>query len=133
MLLLDTHVLVWLDEGSRRLGARALEKTNQALAEGELSVSAVSFWEVGMLVSKGRLEVNMDLYAWRLELLQNGLREIPLDGAIALRSAHLEDFHGDPADRIIVATAMVYSATVVTADQKILGWDKGLRKLDATV
>ena len=122
MILLDTHVLVWLDEGNSRLGADTLLHINSALASGTLAVSAISFWEIAMLVRKNRLEMQLDPGIWRNDLLNSGLREIPMDGAIGIRAAELSRFHGDPADRIIVATALQIAATLVTADQKILGW-----------
>lgn len=132
MLLLDTHVLVWLDEGSPRLGPKALQTINQALVAGQLGVAAISFWEIAMLARKERLSICIELDVWHRELLQNGLREIPLDGSTAFRAGQLPNFHGDPADRMIVATALEHSATLVTADQKILEWDKLQQKINAS-
>lgn len=133
MLICDTHVLVWLDEGNSRLGANALQAMNKALATGQLAVASISFWEIAMLVEKGRLDIRIELDVWRLELLQNGLLEIPLQGSTALRAGQLQAFHGDPADRMIVATALENSATLMTADRKILGWDGLHQKFDASV
>ena len=132
MLILDTHVLIWLDEGNPRLGTKAVQTIDRALAEEKLAVATVSFWEVGMLIKKERLEIKMEMDAWRMDLLKNGLKEIPLDGATALFAARLENFHGDPADRMIIATALRNSATLATADKRILSWEKLPRKLDAT-
>ena len=131
MMLLDTHVLIWLDEGNPRLGRETLTRLDAALAEGQLAVSAISFWEVAMLVQKGRLEIQMDMNLWRKELIESGLLEVPLDGAIGIHAAYLQDFHGDPADRLIVATALEASAMLVTADEKILAWQKLPQRLDA--
>jgi PIN domain nuclease of toxin-antitoxin system len=122
MMLLDTHVLVWLDEGGPRLGKSALRQIDAELSTGNLAVSAISFWEIAMLIQKGRLEMRLEVDVWRRELLESGLREIPLDGAIAIRAGGLQDFHGDPADRLIVATALQTSSILMTADQKILDW-----------
>ncbi len=133
MLICDTHVLVWLDEGNPRLGANALQTMNKALATGQLAVASISFWEIAMLVEKGRLDIRIELDVWRLELLQTGLLEIPLQGSTALRADQLQAFHGDPADRMIVATALENSATLMTADRKILGWDALHQKVDASV
>ncbi len=133
MLICDTHVLVWLDEGNPRLGANALLAMNKALATGQLAVASISFWEIAMLVEKQRLDIRIELDVWRLELLQSGLLEIPLQGSIALRAGRLQAFHGDPADRMIVATALENSATLMTADRKILGWDALHQKVDASV
>ena len=133
MLICDTHVLVWLDEGNPRLGANALQTMNKALATGQLAVASISFWEIAMLVEKQRLDFRIELDVWRLELLQTGLLEIPLHGFTALRAGRLQAFHGDPADRMIVATALEKSATLMTADRKILGWDGLQQKVDASI
>ena len=122
MILLDTHALVWLDEGSERLGADAVAMADKALARGELGVSAISFWEVAMLVSKQRLEIKIPIHLWRRNLLESGLLEIPVSGTIGIQAAGLENFHGDPADRIITATALEASATLITSDKKMLAW-----------
>jgi PIN domain nuclease of toxin-antitoxin system len=130
-MLLDTHVLVWLDEGSQRLGNQSLSSIDAALKDGELGVSVISFWEVAMLVNKGRLKIQMDLQLWRRSLLESGLQEIPLTGELAIYSALVDDFHGDPADRMIVATAQHLNAELVTADEKILSWKHELLRIDA--
>jgi len=132
MLLLDTHVLVWLDEGNSRLGTKALQAINRALAAGRLGVASISFWEIAMLVEKERLDIRMELDTWRLELRHNGLLDIPLESSTALKASQLRDFHGDPVDRMIVATALEHAATLVTADRKILDWGKRLQTIDAT-
>jgi len=131
MKLLDTHVLVWLTEGNPRLGSDALLAINRALKAGKLGVPAICFWEIAMLVAKQRLTLQMDLNVWRFELLQTGLLEIPLQGSTAIRAGQLISFHGDPADRMIVSTAIENSATLITADEKILAWDQLLLKINA--
>lgn len=131
MLILDTHVLVWMDEGSSRLGKSAIQRIDEALAGGQLGVGTISFWEIAMLVEKGRLSMKTEVGIWRKELLQSGLVEIPLNGMVAIRAGQLISFHGDPADRIIVATAIENSAALVTADEKILSWDRFHHAIDA--
>ena len=131
MKLLDTHVLVWLTEGNPRLGSDSLQTINSALKAGKLGVPAICFWEIAMLVAKQRLTLQMDLNVWRFELLQTGLLEIPLQGSTAIRAGQLISFHGDPADRMIVSTAIENSATLITADEKVLRWDGLLQKIDA--
>ncbi len=131
MILLDTHTLIWLDEGSERLGKQSLSLINQAFKLEKLFVSAISFWEVAMLVEKGRLDMQIDVNLWRQQLIANGLQEISLTGNTAIHSATLKDFHGDPADRMIVATAINLTATLCTADKKILTWNNDLLRLDA--
>lgn len=131
MLLLDTHVLIWLDEGNPRLGNAALRAIDEALTAGELGVATISFWEVAMLIDKKRLRLQAAPADWRSELLQAGLQEIPLRGATAIRAGQLPLFHGDPADRLIVATAIENAATLVTADEKILAWRQLPQTIDA--
>ena len=131
MKLLDTHVLVWLTEGNPRLGSDSLHTINSALKAGKLGVPAICFWEIAILVAKQRLTLQMDLNVWRFELLQTGLLEIPLQGSTTIRAGQLISFNGDPADRMIVSTAIENSATLITADEKILGWDGLLQKIDA--
>ncbi len=83
-----------------------------------------------MRVQKGRLDLLIDLGVWRRDLLDRGLIEIPVDGDIATRAGLLPDMHGDPADRIIVATSLE-GHRLVTADGKILRWPGPLGRLDA--
>ena len=130
MILLDTHILKWQEQGDLRLGPQTRRAIARALQEDRAAVSAISFWEVGMRVQKGRLNFLLDLSAWRRDLLNLGLIEIPVDGGIATRAGQLPDIHGDPADRIIVATALS-GHQLVTADGKILGWPGPLNRLDA--
>ncbi len=130
MIRLDTHVLIWHEQGDLRLGPQTRRVIARALPEGDAAVSAMSFWEVGMRVQKGRLDHLLDLDAWRRDLLDQGLIEIPVDGGIAARAGLLPDMHGDPADRIIVGTAME-GHQLVTADGKILSWPGPLSRLDA--
>jgi PIN domain nuclease of toxin-antitoxin system len=131
MLLLDTHVLVWLDEGSPRLGELALQTIIESLSAGQLGVATISFWEVAMLIEKQRLTMQTELDVWRSDLLRTGLIEIPLRGSTAIRAGQPRMFHGDPADRIIVATVFENSATLMTADKKILAWKPLQQKIDA--
>ncbi len=131
MLLLDTHVLIWLDEGNSRLGKIALKTIIKSLSEGQLGIATISFWEVAMLIEKQRLTMKTELDVWRSDLLQTGLLEIPLRATTAIRAGQLPMFHGDPADRIIVATAIENGATLMTADSKILSWDDLPLKVDA--
>ena len=133
MILLDTHALVWLSEGNVKLGERSLSLSNKALKSEELFVSSVSFWEVAMLVEKGRLKMSLSVELWRKDLLDNGLQEISLNGKIAIQSAILPNFHGDPADRMIVATAINTSLTLCTADEKILDWQSQLTRINAKI
>ena len=133
MILLDTHTLVWLSEGNDKLGGRSLSLINKALKSKELFASSISFWEVAMLVEKKRLKMSLSVELWRKELLDNGLQEISLNGKIAIQSAILPNFHGDQADRMIVATAINTSLTLCTADEKILDWQSQLTRINAKI
>ena len=130
MILLDTHVLLWHEKGDRRLGIQTRERFVHEVAQGGLAISSISFWEVGMEIQKGRLAFRLDLATWRQDLLEQGLAEIPIDGRIAARAGLLPDLHGDPVDRLIVATALE-GHTLVTADRLILDWPGNLNRLDA--
>ncbi len=132
MILLDTHALVWLNEGLPRLGPRARQSADEALLEGSLAVSAVSFWEVAVLVQRRRIELDRPTDRWRQELLQSGLNEIPLDGNIAIMAIGLPDLHGDPADLFIAAPAIIKEARLITADRRLLNWSGPLECLDAS-
>ncbi len=131
MTFVDTHALIWLWTGDDHLGHGVKRNIDSALQDGELAVSAMTFWEVAMLRGKDRLDFPEDVSAWRRELLGQGVLEIPVDGEIGIRANELADFHADPADRIIVATAMT-GHQLVTADRRILDWPGELRRLDAT-
>ena len=130
MILADTHALIWLRTGDARLGAVARRALDNALRDEEFAVSAMTFWEVAMLRSKDRLDFPEDVGLWRRELLRQGLAEIPVDGEIGIRANALPDFHADPADRIIVATAQA-GHRLVTGDERILAWGGNLARLDA--
>jgi len=131
VIILDTHALVWMDAGDSSLGKRTIQTVDQALADDSLAVSAISFWEVGMLIRKRRMSMDFPPDVWRRDLLSKGLIELPVDGKAGIDAANLRDFHGDPSDRIIVATTLLTGASLVTADEKILNWEGLAHKLDA--
>ncbi len=131
MILLDTHALVWLDAGDKRLGKKAHRAVDRALADGELAVSAIGFWEVAMLIRRGRISLAIPVAAWRADLLRAGLVELPLTGEIGILAASLDDLPGDPADRMIAATASTHGGTLLTADRPLLEWKGHLSRLDA--
>ena len=130
MTLLDTHVLLWLRLGDARLGNLALREIDRAWHVGELAVSAITFWEVALLHQNRRIAFSGDVSLWRREQLEQGLVEVPVDGEIGVRANSLTDFHGDPANRIIVATALD-GHRLLTGDQRILSWGGDLDRLDA--
>ena len=131
LIVLDTHALLWLDQAIEEMGLTARADAQAALSRGELGISAISFWEVGMLVSKQRVTLRLPLREWRSEIERARIREIPVDGEIAIRAAELRDLHGDPADRLVVATAIAHDATLLTADRRLLSWSGDLARQDA--
>ncbi|TXF10635.1 type II toxin-antitoxin system VapC family toxin [Pelomicrobium methylotrophicum] len=131
MILLDTHALVWADSDVKKLGRRSRGLIERLWSRGEVAVSALSFWEVAVLQAARRLDLPMPAAQWRTELLDGGLKEVPVDGAIALRAAGLGALPGDPIDRLIVATALERGAALMTADEGLLGWEHALKRHDA--
>ncbi len=122
MIILDTHVLVWWASGSDSLSSRASKTIQKTLTQKrEIIVSSISAWEIAMLIQKGRLILNMDVESWLSEVSQiDGVRFVPVDNEIGIKSTMLPgEFHKDPADRMIVATARKLALPVVTADEKI--------------
>jgi PIN domain nuclease of toxin-antitoxin system len=132
-LLLDTNALVWLAADSDRLGGEARAAIAAAIEESSLLVSAISFWEVALLTRRGRLAGPADADVWRDEALASGIEELPVTGTIGIAAVALDGLHGDPADRLIVATAIAFDATLVTADKALLHWEGQLSRLDAAV
>jgi PIN domain nuclease of toxin-antitoxin system len=120
VIVLDTHAWVWWVAGDPRLSAAARTAIERAMGESKLRVSAISAWEVAVLVRRGRLELTMGVEDWvaRCEALPF-VRFVPVDHRIALKSVALEGLHEDPADRIIVATALSLGAALVTRDQRL--------------
>ena len=131
MILLDTHALIWLVEANPKLGKRVGKIADKALKEDELATSAITFWEVAMLTQQNRISLSLPAEVWRHRLLDMGLIEIPISGELGIRAVELKGFHGDPADRFIVATAILEGGTLVTADEAILGWSGELMCHDA--
>lgn len=125
--LLDTHVLIWWLEGHERLPNAHARIIDDAVADGgPLYLSAISLWEVATLVSLGRIQLIRPVREW-LEMASSPplVRLAPLTPTVAAEVAALPDsFHRDPGDRIIVATARVLGATVLTCDRRII--DSGL-------
>jgi PIN domain nuclease of toxin-antitoxin system len=131
VIVLDTHVLIWLATDERPLGKQSREAYDRSFASGELTVSVVSYWELGMLVAKGRLGIPHALSIYRDRLGEAGVRELPVTGDIAILAAGLEGLHGDPADRFIAATALAHGATLMTADKNLLNWKYPLPRQNA--
>jgi PIN domain nuclease of toxin-antitoxin system len=125
-LLVDTHVWLWLLEGVDELSPDQVSRLDLAAQSNGLFLSAISPWEVSTLAVKGRISLSVPLAEWmRKATGQSGLQLLPLSPAIAVESAQLPEIHGDPADRILVATARLENLTLATRDRRILEWSRG--------
>lgn len=134
MLLLDTHALLWFQFRPELLGRQARRIIDQSWANRNVAVSAITFWEVALLLKKRRLDLLqsiVDADAWRRDLLSAGLTEIPIDGAIGVLSVNIAYPYGDPADRMIIATALHGGHQLATADRHILNWPGSLNRIPA--
>lgn len=123
MILLDTHVWVWWVNGSP-MGSKDMLPIIQEHQEDGLGVSIISCWEVAKLVERGRLELTMPVERWiEQALAYPGIELLDLTTRIVVESTQLPgEFHRDPADQIIVATARVYDFSLLTADSKLLDY-----------
>ena len=117
MIVLDTHAVLWWPYKPQKLGKRARRACERA---DRIGVSPMSIWEVGMLASRGRIRLRLPLSQWAGELLSGPrVLELPVTSEIAVLAAGLGGMHGDPADRIIIATAMQHGCKLVTCDEAI--------------
>jgi PIN domain nuclease of toxin-antitoxin system len=127
-VLLDTHYWVWQQFDIReKTSPRTLRAIEAAALSGNLLLSIISVWEVGLLESKGRLELFKPCEQWVQEALATpGLTLVPLTPEIAIHSTRLPgELHRDPADRILVATARVMGARLATCDEQLIEYSKG--------
>ncbi len=125
MILIDTHVLVWLLNSPSKLSSKAQTGIQNTIKkDGKISISSMSIWEIFLLFKKGKLESDMDADSWLTKVEKLPFLEfIPVNNAIAAKSVMLPEFaHKDPADRIIIATAREYGATLITSDGKLLNY-----------
>lgn len=128
LTVLDTHVWIWMVEGDRTaLSPPAIEAIERASRGGAVRVSAISVWEVAMLEAKGRISLSRPLDDWvHAALRAPGVRLLPLSPEIAIESARLPGApHGDPADRILMASARHLGGRLATCDRGILEYSAG--------
>ena len=124
MIVLDTHAWIWWVNESNRLP----EATRQMIDQTErIGIPAICCWELAMLVAKERIGLSMDVEVWiDLALQRPGAELLPLTPEIVVLSTRLPgEFHGDPADRLIVATSLARNALLVTKGDKITQWGFG--------
>lgn len=126
MIVLDTHALLWWLSEPDRIPAKSRRVLERTIAENAgVSASSITAWEIAMLSKRDRLELTIPVETWidHVDALP-WFSFVPVDHRIALRSVLLEDFtHRDPADRMIVATALVLNATLVTGDTRLRSYD----------
>jgi PIN domain nuclease of toxin-antitoxin system len=126
MILLDTHALIWWVSGIEPLSAKARRAVADALKRGPVYASAISLLEIATAVRRGRLALGVPIEKWLDDL--SALPELRLEAVSAdiARQAGLlgEGMHGDPIDRIIVATARILNLKLVTADSRLRGADE---------
>src|SRR5579864_4481874 len=118
MIVIDTHVLIWWISQPEKLSEKARKIIETEKKSGTILVSSISVWEIYLLIAKDRLKLTMDTDSW-LENIENlpYIQFVPVDNRIAARSVTLPgEFHSDPADRIIVATAREKGIPLVTND-----------------
>lgn len=121
-LLLDTHIVLWLDSGDDHL-----HPSTRALLDGcwqnggTILLSAVTAWEVALLVDTGRIELDVPIEAWIKRFLDRpGIEPVPLSHRAACRAYQLHHLgHRDPADRLLIATAIELACPLVTYDERI--------------
>jgi PIN domain nuclease of toxin-antitoxin system len=121
VIVLDTHALVWWVSGDPTLSKKAKSAIERELDGGDIIISAISAWEVAMLVEREKLVLSMDVSSWLDTIAAiDAVRFVPVDVEIATKSVDLPgEFHKDPAHRMIVATARKFAVALVTKDEKI--------------
>lgn len=123
MILLDTHVLVWFVSNPEKLSKKAQDLIEKEIqTRRQLLVSSISIWEIYILIKKERLRLAIDVDLWIEKIEQSSIFQfVPVDNQIAAKAVELNNkFHEDPADRIIVATALIHEAKLITSDKKII-------------
>jgi PIN domain nuclease of toxin-antitoxin system len=115
MMVLDTHVWIrWVDPTNRPLPAELVERIETS---DQLAISAISCWELAMLVRRGRVQVSLPLEQWiDIALSGSGVTCLPVERQIASCAANLPEHHRDPADRLIIATAITANAALASLD-----------------
>lgn len=126
-LLLDTHIVLWLDSGADRLHRSTRELIDECWrGGGAILVSAITAWEIALLVDLGRIELDLPAESWLARFLDRpGVEAVPLGHLAAIRAYQLHQFvHRDPADRLLIATAIEQRAALVTYDEHIVAFGK---------
>lgn len=125
-LLLDTHVFIWFVNGNKELSSSVVKSIVTKLHENEVCLATISLWEIAMLNQRGRIVLEMPCLEWFNKAIEmTRIKLTDLSPGIAYESCNLPgDFHDDPADRMIVATARVENLAVVTRDKRMHAYAK---------
>ncbi|HVA28981.1 MAG TPA: type II toxin-antitoxin system VapC family toxin [Candidatus Baltobacteraceae bacterium] len=128
-ILLDTHAALWAFDGSLKRSVATM--VDEASRRGELLLSPITAWEIGLLARKRRFTLAATLADYvRMLFAQPGVLTAPITPAIAASSTALPgEFHADPADRILVATAAAFGASLVTRDKAIHNYAKATKHI----
>jgi PIN domain nuclease of toxin-antitoxin system len=122
LIVLDTHALIWWVNGDLETHSPAAAAALAAEGpDGDILISAITAWEVAMLSARGRLSLAMEVSVWLAIVAEiESVRFVSIDWDLGVKAVELPgEFHKDPADRLIVATARSFDAAIVTADEKI--------------
>ena len=124
--LIDTHILLWLVDKPEMLSTVEKNTLTKCAEYNQIYIPAIVIWEIGMLVNKGRIKLSLPLTEWTNKALsRSGINYLPLSPDIAIESNLLPDhFHGDPADRIIIASARIHNIPLITRDKLIIKYAK---------
>jgi PIN domain nuclease of toxin-antitoxin system len=126
VIVLDTHAWIWFISNPELLSEKAKKAVDKSVKEKAVLISSISAWEVALLVFKKRLKLTLKLADWvaKSEALPF-IHFIPVDNSIAIKAVSLpQPLHSDPADRIIISTAVSVGASLVTKDEKILNYPR---------
>lgn len=126
-LLIDTHIALWLDSGSEHLKTATRDLIDECWKSGgTILLSAISTWEIALLVDRGHIQLDLPLREWLDRFLSRpGLQSVPLDHQTAIRAYQLHHLeHRDPGDRLLIASAIELQCPFVTYDDRIRQFGK---------
>jgi PIN domain nuclease of toxin-antitoxin system len=126
LILLDTHAWLWWVSEPNQLSDKGLGLINEAIKNNTVFISCISTWEISLLVKKKRIELSHPLRQWvAVSERQPFISFLPITNEIVLKSNLLPgEIHQDPADRLIIATALTHQVPVLTKDRKIRDYDE---------